>query len=340
MSALRHLTHALCLILTVTAPAQIVNCSSNDMGRHSCPANTSNGVRLQRQISGSPCVAGQTWGYENSFIWVDRGCRADFALNVGAMPQGSSQASSVDTMRACKNAVSTRRPNVPLAYILVDEPRPNGGSMLSVFRVQPPNGAWSAGTCDVFRNGRVNVNFTSTGGGNNNGYGNGGGYGGSASSPQTAQRLCKDAASAHLPNVLLAYISTYRGTDTGDGKYMINFHAQPPGGRNSSGFCIISKGGQLERFEFDPGSGNSYGGSGNNGNNNSGADPHNATLLCKNGISSQWPNVPLAYIDVNLPRVTGGSLTSTFRVQPPGRPSSSGTCEVFKNGKTNIQYNR
>jgi hypothetical protein len=46
------------------------------------------------------------------------------------------------------------------------------------------------------------------------------------------------------------------------------------------------------------------------------------------------------YIQVDPPRVNGGSLLSTFRVQPPGRPSASGSCEVFKNGKVNIQYNR
>jgi hypothetical protein len=177
-------------------------------------------------------------------------------------------------MRACKNAVSAQRPNVPLAYIQVDSPRSNGGSQLSNFRIQPPNGPWSAGSCDVFRNGRVNVTFTGGGnnnGGNSDGYGNGG-YGGGASTPQTVQQLCKDAASAHLPGVPLAYIDTYRGSDTGDGSYMINFRAQPRGRPNSSGFCIISKRGQLERFEFDPGAGPGNGGNYGGGNNSGGGD--------------------------------------------------------------------
>jgi len=39
---------------------------------------TSRGVRLTNQRSGSPCVQGQTWGYDGRGIWVDRGCRADF----------------------------------------------------------------------------------------------------------------------------------------------------------------------------------------------------------------------------------------------------------------------
>jgi len=40
-------------------------------------------VQLERQVSGSPCVAGQTWGFDNDEIWVDRGCRADFRVWAG-----------------------------------------------------------------------------------------------------------------------------------------------------------------------------------------------------------------------------------------------------------------
>ena len=55
-----------------------ITCSSNNGKRNYCPANTSRGVQLTNQRSGSPCVQGQTWGYDNGGIWVDRGCRADF----------------------------------------------------------------------------------------------------------------------------------------------------------------------------------------------------------------------------------------------------------------------
>jgi len=58
----------------------VITCSSNNMGRNFCNAYTGRGVRLVNQRSGSPCVLGQTWGYNNKGIWVDRGCRADFAL--------------------------------------------------------------------------------------------------------------------------------------------------------------------------------------------------------------------------------------------------------------------
>jgi hypothetical protein len=56
-----------------------ITCSSNNGKRNYCPANTSRGVQLTNQRSGSPCIQGQTWGYDGRGIWVDRGCRADFA---------------------------------------------------------------------------------------------------------------------------------------------------------------------------------------------------------------------------------------------------------------------
>lgn len=64
-----------------------INCFSNDGKRNYCSADTSRGVVLARQISGSPCVEGNTWGYDRRGVWVDRGCRADFRLGGGGPPR-------------------------------------------------------------------------------------------------------------------------------------------------------------------------------------------------------------------------------------------------------------
>ncbi len=60
--------------------SQLVNCSSEDGGRHFCSVNANSRVRLAKQRSGSPCIEGSTWGYSDGQIWVDRGCRADFTV--------------------------------------------------------------------------------------------------------------------------------------------------------------------------------------------------------------------------------------------------------------------
>ena len=114
---------------------------------------------------------GVSWGYDNGGIWVDHGCRADFALG-----------------------------------------------------------------------------------------GQGGYQGGNQGDPNNVMLMCKNTASQRLPGVPLAYISVYRGTDPDPGNYMINFRAQPPNQRQSSGFCIVSKSGQLRNFQFDNNSGGNQGG--------------------------------------------------------------------------------
>ncbi len=65
---------------TMPAMAQSgsLTCSSNDGGYRYCRADTQNRVTLTRQISGSPCQQGYSWGFDYRGIWVDRGCRAEF----------------------------------------------------------------------------------------------------------------------------------------------------------------------------------------------------------------------------------------------------------------------
>jgi Protein of unknown function (DUF3011)/Ricin-type beta-trefoil lectin domain-like len=61
-------------------PEAAIRCSSDDGRRRYCETDTGRGVRLVKQISGSVCEEGRTWGFDRRGIWVDRGCRADFAI--------------------------------------------------------------------------------------------------------------------------------------------------------------------------------------------------------------------------------------------------------------------
>jgi hypothetical protein len=67
--------------------APSITCSSNDGKRNYCSADTSRGITMVRQISGSACVQGSTWGYDRRGVWVDRGCRAEFRLGGGGSPR-------------------------------------------------------------------------------------------------------------------------------------------------------------------------------------------------------------------------------------------------------------
>jgi hypothetical protein len=61
-------------------PPQIITCSSNNGKRNWCDVGGRRNITLNRQISGSPCIQGQTWGIDNRGVWVDNGCRADFRV--------------------------------------------------------------------------------------------------------------------------------------------------------------------------------------------------------------------------------------------------------------------
>lgn len=67
------------------SPAQaqqgFLHCASNGYRYQFCSANTQGRVVLVREVStGNLCRQGRGWGFDNSGIWVDRGCRADFSF--------------------------------------------------------------------------------------------------------------------------------------------------------------------------------------------------------------------------------------------------------------------
>lgn len=63
-----------------TGDGRTMYCGSDDGRRHECLVDTSGGVTLAAQRSTAPCVQGRSWGFRRSFIWVDNGCRGDFAV--------------------------------------------------------------------------------------------------------------------------------------------------------------------------------------------------------------------------------------------------------------------
>ena len=72
----------------VTVPAEplvpTLVCESIDGRRNHCPADTSLGVTLLRQVSESNCVLNRTWGVDRDGVWVSGGCRAEFVHGGGA----------------------------------------------------------------------------------------------------------------------------------------------------------------------------------------------------------------------------------------------------------------
>ncbi len=69
-------------------PPATVRCESRQGRTTYCRTGTRGPVRLQRQLSGSPCIAYDTWGADpdGGGIWVWNGCRAVFVVGGGWGP--------------------------------------------------------------------------------------------------------------------------------------------------------------------------------------------------------------------------------------------------------------
>jgi len=55
-----------------------ITCESHDNMSNKCRVDTRGGVTLVTQLSHAGCYEGNTWGYDDRFIWVTNGCRAVF----------------------------------------------------------------------------------------------------------------------------------------------------------------------------------------------------------------------------------------------------------------------
>ena len=94
------------LLVAASAVAQsTVRCESSDGRYVECRTGMLDYVTLSRTLNDSSCVEGQTWGFRNNVIWVDRGCRADFLVS-----QNLSTNSTVtnDTLITCESLNNAR----------------------------------------------------------------------------------------------------------------------------------------------------------------------------------------------------------------------------------------
>jgi hypothetical protein len=57
-----------------------LRCDSADERYHFCSTGPIERAQMNRQISGSPCREGYSWGRRDDGVWVDKGCRAEFEI--------------------------------------------------------------------------------------------------------------------------------------------------------------------------------------------------------------------------------------------------------------------
>ena len=64
----------------ITSADRTIRCESKYHSREICRIPAYGYVRLDRQLSRSPCSRGRTWDYDRRIIWVDDGCRGVFVV--------------------------------------------------------------------------------------------------------------------------------------------------------------------------------------------------------------------------------------------------------------------
>ena len=63
-----------------TGEGVIVRCESEDGRWRHCDAPIVRGVQLRRNVSRTPCIQGDNWGWDRRGVWVNHGCRGDFEI--------------------------------------------------------------------------------------------------------------------------------------------------------------------------------------------------------------------------------------------------------------------
>ncbi|WP_372017716.1 DUF3011 domain-containing protein [Pseudoxanthomonas sp. 10H] len=69
---------------------QTIRCESQNNRERTCPTGFRGQAVLVRQLSGSACVEGRTWGQRGGSVWVSNGCRAEFSERRGGGGWGGS----------------------------------------------------------------------------------------------------------------------------------------------------------------------------------------------------------------------------------------------------------
>ncbi len=73
-----------------------VRCASENYGRNICSVDGEiHSIDIQKQRSQARCEEGVSFGFHNDFVWVDKGCEADFEVRF--TPRGGSGGSSETT---------------------------------------------------------------------------------------------------------------------------------------------------------------------------------------------------------------------------------------------------
>ena len=136
-----------------------LTCESRGAERHECPIEEGAQVRLTRQLGDSPCRVNDTYGIGKEYIWVAKGCRAEFEVSTrkskaeilrqqgaGKPETGARTATQPPRRITCQSVGNTQR----------QCPIPLGATVRMVRQISPAgckqNDSWGVGTTYIWVN--------------------------------------------------------------------------------------------------------------------------------------------------------------------------------------------
>ena len=132
-----------------------LTCESRGMERHECPIEPGEQVRLTKQLSDSPCRVNDTYGIGKEYIWVAKGCRAEFEV--------STRTSKAEVLRErgagrreAENLAPRRITCQSVGGIQRQCPIPRGATVRMVRQISPTgckeNESWGVGSTFIWVN--------------------------------------------------------------------------------------------------------------------------------------------------------------------------------------------
>lgn len=173
---------------------RVITCQSNDGNYSRCFARIEGKVTLRRQLSSTPCVSQRTWGYDANGIWVDNGCRGEFAVGQGGPGSGWGEYPGTwpgpggggSALQRARTACSNETRNRGYQNVAIDNSDQSGSIVYVYLRAYRNSREYSVGCQYALSNNRVQITSEDL---------VSGGGGGGSSVVQRGRTACSNKAS-------------------------------------------------------------------------------------------------------------------------------------------------
>jgi len=211
-----------------------IRCESQRDGRRHCAVRNidTGSVSLQRRLSETSCQRGRNWGVDSDGIWVDNGCRAEFAYRTrkGDGNWSSNRPGKYGTIQ-CESHNGRRRycelSKIDPGSVTVERKLSDARCHRGQDWDAESQGIWVDNGC------RAVFAYVSRGGG----Y-----YGGGGVSESSMRRACIDRASREWA-VTADNLEVTRAERQQNGGYRFNIQS-----KRTSGVCMVDSSGNVYRL--------------------------------------------------------------------------------------------